>query len=60
VTGTGLAAGADALGGSYLSPVTFAVTFSATRHDGVALIRVAQYSPGCACGSYTHTSYPVP
>lgn len=47
----------DALGTRYSSDVSFGTDFSATRHDGVYLVRDMAFEGSCGCYRYTSAPY---
>jgi hypothetical protein len=49
----------NGLGYSYLSPVSYANFFSATRHDGIGAVRLAVFNDGCSCYKYPAAPYRV-
>ena len=59
-TRAGYRAGAEALGGSFASPLVFATRFDAAHHDGAAAIRPLAFLDACSCIRYTGSVRPIP
>jgi hypothetical protein len=47
----------DAVGSGFQPIATFASSFSASQHDGMAMVRNAAYNPSCNCYRYTSDPY---
>jgi hypothetical protein len=60
LSAAGLRAGADRLGGSYLSPLGFATRFAPGRYDGGAAYRRLAFDQGCGCFSYVGSAAAAP
>jgi hypothetical protein len=52
--------GAEALGTSFESGLTFGTRFDSSRHDGVALVRALAYQSSCTCMRYGPKALPIP
>lgn len=52
-------AGANGMGGAYVSPITFSTAFAPNRHYGAAAVRDLAYSDDCSCFQYTSDPHPL-
>ncbi|HEU5033276.1 MAG TPA: hypothetical protein VFT62_00800 [Mycobacteriales bacterium] len=49
----------DAVGSSFQPIATFASSFSASKHDGMAVVKDIAYNPSCNCYRYTSNGHRV-
>lgn len=60
VTPSVLTLGAEALRGSYQSPMTFDTSFGAARHDGATAYKDLRWDASCTCFVYVGAARPLP